>query len=60
MTEGDTFKFEGNTNWTFEFGLDSKGNLVFSGGNIIAAKTGVFTVTLDLSQGAGNYTYSIK
>lgn len=60
MTVGDKFKFEGNTNWTFEFGLDSKGNLVFSGGNIIAAKTGTFTVTLDLSQGAGNYTYSVK
>jgi hypothetical protein len=60
MTTNDTFKFEGNTNWTAEFGLDNKGNLVPSGGNIVALKTGTFTVTLDLSQGAGNYTYSVK
>jgi len=60
MTTGDKFKFEGNGSWTAEFGLDTKGNLVFSGGNIVAAKTGTFTVTLDLSQGAGNYSYSVK
>jgi hypothetical protein len=60
MTAGDKFKFEGNANWTAEIGWDSKSNLVFGGGNIIAAKTGTFTVTLDLSQAAGNYTFSAK
>jgi hypothetical protein len=60
MTAGDKFKFEGNTTWTMEFGVDAKGNLTFKGDNIIAARTGTFTVTLDLSQGAGNYTYSVK
>lgn len=60
MTTGDKYKFEGNTSWTMEFGLDTKGNLVASGGNIIATKTGTFTVTLDLSQAAGNYVYSVK
>lgn len=60
MTAGDKFKFEGNGNWTAELGWDSKSNLIFGGGNIIAAKTGTFTVTLDLSQAAGNYTFSAK
>lgn len=60
MTAGDKFKFEGNGNWTAEFGWDSKSNLVFGGGNIIAAKTGSFTVTLDLSQAAGNLIFSVK
>jgi hypothetical protein len=60
LTAGSTFKFVGDPGWASSFGLDSKGNLAFGGGNIIAAKTGVFTVTLDLSQGAGNYSYSVK
>jgi hypothetical protein len=60
MTVGDKFKFEGNNQWTMEMGWDAKNNLVFKGGNIIAAKTGTFTVTLDLSQGAGNYAFSAK
>ena len=60
MTAGDTYKFEGDNAWVNSFGLDSKGNLAFGGGNITAAKTGTFTVTLDLSGGAGNYAYSVK
>lgn len=60
MTAGDTFKFEGNDSWTMELGMDANDNLVIKGGNIVAAKTGTFTVTLDLSQGAGNYIYSVK
>lgn len=60
MTAGDKFKFLGDSDWAYVFGLDTKGNLVFNGGDVIATKTGTFTVTLDLSQGAGNYTYSIK
>ncbi len=60
LTAGSTFKFVGDPGWASSFGLDSKGNLAFGGGNIIVAKTGVFTVTLDLSQGAGNYSYSVK
>ncbi|HEY4206665.1 MAG TPA: SusE domain-containing protein [Puia sp.] len=60
MKAGDTFKFEGNGSWTAEIGWDSKGNLVAGGGNIVAAKTGTFTVTLDLSQAAGNLTFSAK
>jgi starch-binding outer membrane protein SusE/F len=60
LTAGSSFKFVGDPGWASSFGLDSKGNLAFGGGNIIAAKTGVFTVTLDLSNGAGNYSYSVK
>jgi starch-binding outer membrane protein SusE/F len=60
LTAGSTFKFVGDPGWASSFGLDAKGNLAFGGGNIIAAKSGVFTVTLDLSTGAGNYSYSVK
>jgi starch-binding outer membrane protein SusE/F len=60
MKAGDTYKFVGDPGWASSFGLDAKGNLAFGGGNITAAKTGVFTVTLDLSVGAGNYSYSVK
>ena len=60
FTAGSTYKFVGDPNWVSSFGLDAKGNLSFGGGNITAAKTGSFTVTLDLSAGAGNYSYSVK
>ncbi|MBS1665364.1 MAG: SusE domain-containing protein [Bacteroidetes bacterium] len=60
MTAGNHFKFAGDPSWNSQYGVDSKGNLASNGGDIIAAKTGTFTVTLDLSQGAGNYTYSVK
>ena len=60
MTTGDTYKFVGDPGWVSSFGLDAKGNLAFGGGNITATKTGVFTVTLDLSGGAGNYSFSVK
>jgi hypothetical protein len=60
LTAGTKFKFEGDANWTTEIGLNSKGDLVASGGNIIVAKTGTFTVSLDLSGGAGNYIYTVK
>lgn len=63
MTAGDQFKFVGDTGWNDCFGEDAKGNFIFGNGsigNIKAAKTGTFTVVLDLSQGAGNYTFSVK
>ncbi len=60
LTAGTSIKFPGDPNWTTNFGVDSKGNLAYGGGNITVPKTGTFTVTLDLSGGAGNYTYSIK
>jgi len=60
MTAGQKFKFEGDNNWTTQIGADAKGDLVANGDNIIVAKTGTFTVTLDLSAGAGNYVYTVK
>ncbi|HEY4147296.1 MAG TPA: SusE domain-containing protein [Chitinophagaceae bacterium] len=60
LTAGTNLKFLGDPNWTTNFGIDSKGNLAYGAGNIPATKTGTFTITLDLSGGAGNYTYSIK
>jgi len=62
MAAGGAFKFVSNSDWNNQYGLDSKGNLLLgnSSGNIVASKAGTFTVTLDLSQGAGNYTWSLK
>jgi hypothetical protein len=60
LTAGGKLKFVGDPNWNTNFGVDAKGNLAYGGGDIIAPKTGSFTITLDLSGGAGNYSYSIK
>lgn len=60
LTAGDNVKFVGDAAWATNFGLDAKGNLAYNGGNIPVATTGVYTVTLNLSGGAGSYTYSIK
>ena len=63
MTAGNQWKFVGDSGWNNCYGLDSKGNFVFgngSVGNFTVTKSGTYTVTLDLSQGAGNYTYSVQ
>ena len=60
MTAGTNFQFAGDPNYNNSFGADSKGNFVFKGGNIVVPKTGTYTVTLDLSGGAGNYSFSLK
>lgn len=60
MTAGTGFKFVGDPNWNTNYGVDSKGNMAINGGNIPVAKSGTFTITLDLSHGAGNYTYTVK
>ncbi|HEY4112006.1 SusE domain-containing protein [Puia sp.] len=62
LTGGTNFKFVSMSDWDNQYGLDSKGNLVLgnSSGNIPVTKSGTFTVTLDLSQGAGNYGYSVQ
>lgn len=60
LTAGTKFKFVGDDSWTTQIGVDSKGDLVTNGGDITVAKTGTFTVTLDLSGGAGNYVYTVK
>lgn len=60
LTAGQGWKFVGDAGWVNNFGVDSKGNLSYNGPNIAVAKTGTYTVTLDLSQGAGNYTYTLQ
>jgi hypothetical protein len=60
LTAGGGYKFVGDPAWATNFGLDSKGNLAYNGANIPVTKTGIYTVTLDLSNGAGGYTYSAK
>lgn len=63
LTAGGQWKFVGDSGWNNCFGQDSKGNFVYgngSVGNFTTTKAGTYTVTLDLSQGAGNYTYSVQ
>lgn len=63
MTAGNQWKFVGDSGWNNCFGMDSKGNFVYGNGsigNFTVTKTGTYTVTLDLSHGAGNYTYSVQ
>ncbi|MBC6111283.1 SusE domain-containing protein [Pedobacter fastidiosus] len=66
LTAGKTFVFTCNGGYDISYKVDATGALVYAGAptwggiNIPVAKTGVFTVTLDLSAGDGNYTYSVK
>ena len=71
LTAGKTFQFTSNGNYDISYKLDKVSKaLAFAGApnwpndlvveNIPVTKTGVFTVTLDVSGGEGNYTYSVK
>lgn len=68
LTAGKAFAFTSNGSYDISYKLDKaeNGTLIFAGKptwggvNIPVSKTGVYTVTLDLSAGDGNYTYSIK
>lgn len=66
LTAGKTFVFTSNGSYDISYKVDAKGNLIFAGppswagNNISIPKTGVYTVTLDLSGGAGNYRYSVQ
>jgi hypothetical protein len=63
MTAGNQWKFVGDSGWNNCFGTDAQGDFVYGNGsvaNFTVTKTGTYTVTLDLSQGAGNYTYSVQ
>ncbi|RYF14636.1 MAG: hypothetical protein EOO42_17675, partial [Flavobacteriales bacterium] len=66
LTAGKTFVITANGGYDISYKVDANGALFFAGApnwggiNIPITKTGVFTVTLDLSGGDGNYTYSIK
>lgn len=66
LTAGKTFVFTSNGSYDISYKVDAKGALVFAGppswagNNIPVAKTGIYTVTLNLSKGNGNYVYSVK
>ncbi|TCD08621.1 hypothetical protein EZ449_11430 [Pedobacter frigidisoli] len=66
LTAGKTFVFTANGGYDISYKVDATGALVYSGAptwggiNIPITKTGIFTITLDLSAGDGNYTYSVK
>ena len=67
LTAGKAFQFTANGSYDISYKVDIDGKLSFAGApnwpagnNIVATKSGIFTVTLDMSQGEGNYAYSIK
>lgn len=60
LTAGKKFVFTCNGGYDLAYKVDANGALANKGSDIPITKTGVFTVTLDLSAGDGNYTYSIK
>lgn len=66
LTAGKVFVFTCNGGYDISYKVDKDGKLVYAGAptwvgnNIPVSKTGVFKVTLDLSQGDGNYTFSVK
>lgn len=70
LTAGDEFAFIVNKKWDINYKVNADGSLVFAGApdwgagtgavNIKVTKTGVYKVSLDLSQGDGKYTYSIE
>ena len=66
FTAGQKFVFTCNGSYDICYKVDDNGKLIFAGspvwgGNdIVVNETGTFKITLDLSGGDGNYTYSIE
>lgn len=66
LTAGKVIVFTSNGNYDISYKVDADGKLIFagaptwSGNNIPVKTTGVYKVTLDLSGGAGNYTYTLE
>ncbi|QJX48138.1 SusF/SusE family outer membrane protein [Hymenobacter taeanensis] len=60
--KADELKFRANNAWDIDFGDNKPVDNIpdYGGENIKVAAAGTYTVTLDLSQGAGNYSYSIE
>ncbi|GAB2477385.1 hypothetical protein GCM10011375_20070 [Hymenobacter qilianensis] len=58
-------KFRANSDWAINYGdklVDGKGDGLLEGGadDIAVPGAGNYTITLDLSKGAGNYSYTFK
>ncbi|MBC6989097.1 SusE domain-containing protein [Hymenobacter sp. BT491] len=59
--KADELKFRANNAWDINLGDNEPDGQPDNGGkNIKVAVAGTYTVTLDLSKGAGNYSYSIE
>lgn len=59
--KADELKFRANGAWDIEYGDNEPDNMPdLKGKNIKVPAAGTYTVTLDLSKGAGNYSYSIE
>lgn len=55
------FKFRANDGWDINLGdNDANGSLEYGGADITIASDGNYTITLDLKDGAGKYTYTVK
>lgn len=65
LTAGKALAFLGNNTWDLSYKVDEDGKLMFAGppnwggNNIVVPSTGTYTVILDLSKGAGNYSYTL-
>ncbi|QNE41722.1 SusF/SusE family outer membrane protein [Hymenobacter sp. NBH84] len=62
LSAGGEVKFRANNKWDINYGDTKADGVLDAGGDNIKGPTaaGSYLVTLDLSQGAGNYTYSIR
>ncbi|WP_207429416.1 SusE domain-containing protein [Pedobacter sp. SYSU D00535] len=66
LTAGSKLAFTANGGWDLSYKVDNEGKITFSGppgwggNNITVPRSGTFKIVLDLSQGAGKYTYSIE
>ncbi|SNC65893.1 protein of unknown function [Hymenobacter gelipurpurascens] len=59
--KADELKFRANNAWDIDMGdNEPDGAPDYGGKNIKVGAAGTYTVTLDLSKGAGNYSYSIE
>jgi hypothetical protein len=59
--KADELKFRANNAWDIDMGdNEPDGAPDYGGKNIKVSAAGTYTVTLDLSKGAGNYNYSIE
>ncbi|GAB3290991.1 SusE domain-containing protein [Hymenobacter tenuis] len=59
--KADELKFRANNDWAINMGdKGADGMPDYDGDNIKVGAAGTYTVTLDLSKGAGNYSYSIE
>ncbi|TGE08561.1 SusE domain-containing protein [Hymenobacter fodinae] len=59
--KADELKFRANNAWDIDLGDNEPDGIPDYGGkNIKVSAAGTYTITLDLSKGAGNYNYSIE